>query len=47
VIPWVVSLRRQGETETAKGLIVVATVTFMVQIPCYGLLFEELFSKTR
>lgn len=39
MIPAVLIFRRRGDTETAKGLIVGASITFLLNATCNGLLF--------
>lgn len=39
MIPAVLIFRRRGDTETAKGLIVGASLTFLLNATCNGLLF--------
>jgi ABC-type Fe3+-siderophore transport system permease subunit len=39
MIPAILIARRKGETETAKGLIVGASITFLLNATCNGLLF--------
>jgi len=39
MIPAILIFRRRGDTETAKGLIVGASLTFLLNANCNGLLF--------
>lgn len=39
IIPAILFTRRRSETETAKGLIVGASITFLLNATCNGLLF--------
>ena len=39
MIPAILIARRKGETETAKGLIIGASITFLLNAACNGLLF--------
>lgn len=39
MIPAVLIFRRKGGTETAKGLIIGASITFLLNATCSGLLF--------
>ena len=39
MIPAILISRRRGETETAKGLIIGASVTFLLSATCDGLFF--------
>ncbi len=39
MIPAIWIARRKGETETAKGLIIGASLTFLLNAACNGLLF--------
>lgn len=37
IIPMVLSFRKSGKRETAKGVIVAAVITLLLNIGCYGL----------
>ena len=39
MIPAVLIFRRRGDTETAKGLIVGASITFLLNATCNGLVY--------
>ncbi|HTG16846.1 MAG TPA: hypothetical protein VK747_16485 [Blastocatellia bacterium] len=39
MIPAILISRRRGETETAKGLIIGASITFLLSATCSGLFF--------
>jgi hypothetical protein len=39
MIPVILIARRKGETETAKGLIIGASITFLLNATCNGLFF--------
>lgn len=39
MIPVILIARHKGETETAKGLIIGASITFLLNAACNGLLF--------
>ena len=38
IIPMVLSFRKSGRTETAKGIIIAAAITFLLNAGCWGLI---------
>lgn len=39
MVPAILIFRRRGDTETAKGLIIGSSITFLLNATCNGLLF--------
>ena len=42
MIPAILNYKKKGETETVKGLIIGASVTFLLNAACTGILFGNL-----
>jgi formate-dependent nitrite reductase membrane component NrfD len=42
IIPMVITFRRKGKTEMAKGIIIAAAITFLLNAGCWGLLLGNL-----
>jgi len=42
MIPFTIYFKRQGENETAQGLIIGACITFLLNAACTGLVFNSL-----
>ena len=38
IVPMVISFRRSGRRETAKGIIIAAAITFLLNAGCWGLI---------
>ena len=38
IIPMVIAFRKSGRTETAKGVIIAACVTFLLNAGCWGVI---------
>ena len=38
IIPMILRFRKRGKTETAKGVMIAAAITFLLNAGCYGLI---------
>jgi hypothetical protein len=44
IVPMVLSFRKSGKSETAKGILIAATITFLLNAGCWGLVATSLSS---
>jgi hypothetical protein len=43
MVPAYLHYKRRGETETAKGILIVAGIVFLLNVSCWGVLMSSKF----